>query len=103
MPESSLRPNSLESYCEVICCQDMFYSLRRQISISQCHGTLHQHHEFRCHGDTDREDRVGRQGLHAIKARLYNSGYEEEEEEVRVTRRIAQGMQRRAECAELRD
>ena len=28
----------------------------------------------RCHGHLNGEDRVGHQGLHAIKGRLYNGG-----------------------------
>ena len=39
--------------------------------------------------------------LYAIKARLYDSGEEEEEEEIRIARRIAQGMRRCAEFAVL--
>ena len=44
---------------------------------------------------------IGTLRLHAIKARLYNSG-KEEEEEIRVPRRTAPEMRRRAAFAPLR-
>ena len=53
-----------------------------------------------CHGDANDKVSSGTSRLHEIKARLYNSG-QEEEGEIQMAKRIAQGMRRHVEIAEL--
>ena len=57
----------------------------------------HNHlQHYGCHVDVNGKDRVGRQGLYAIKSRLYNSGWRREEIQraKEMTQEVQQGTQR---------
>ena len=61
-----------------------------------CEGICHN--QGKCHRDTSGKDRVGRQGLHAIKATLYNNGQGREETSSEEDSPMARGSQSCQSC-----